>query len=87
MFVNTFQAYRNNAGVLKFTKKLAIVLIVCNFLAICRSYPTVWAYEHISASKSMLIINISPLLVVLIGGLFLSEKVTYINYVVGVVAV
>ena len=40
----------------------------------------------ISGSKWILIINISPVFIVICGGLFLNEKVTWHNYVAATVA-
>ncbi|CAI2373771.1 unnamed protein product [Moneuplotes crassus] len=86
LFVNSYQAYKNKVNLTSCSKKALILLIICNILAVGRSYPTVWAYQFISASKCLLIINTSPILIVIIGGLLLSEKVTYVNYLIGITA-
>ncbi|CAI2373611.1 unnamed protein product [Moneuplotes crassus] len=87
VFVTSYQVHKNNVQLTKCSKKALILLIACNILGACRCYPTVWAYKYISATKCILIINTCPLFVIIIGGLFLSEKVTYINYLVGLSAI
>ncbi|CAI2373923.1 unnamed protein product [Moneuplotes crassus] len=87
LFVNSYQARRNNFNPVSCSKKGLILLIFCNIMAALRSYPTPWSYQYISASKCLLIINTSPILIVIIGGVLLGEKVTTINYLIGAAAV
>ena len=69
-------------NLLKSSKKGFILLILGNFFGVLWSYPTVWSYQYISASKSTLIINTSPVLIVVMGGLLLGENVTKWNYLI-----
>ncbi|CAI2373664.1 unnamed protein product [Moneuplotes crassus] len=87
LLVNSYQAKRNGFDPKGCKTKGFLLLILCNVMAALRSYPTVWSYQYISASKCLLIINTSPILVVIVAGILLAEKVTYVNYLIGLTAV
>ena len=86
IFIVGYQIKLSKSNVFKLVKKAVVFLIVWCIFWLFRSYPTVWAYQYISGSKCILIINVSPVFIVIWGGLFLNEKVSWTNYVAAVVA-
>lgn len=86
LIVNSYIARKENATLLSCTPKAFWLMIICNMAALVRSYATVWSYHFISGSKCILIINTSPVIIVILGGMLLGERVTRTNYFIAVLA-
>jgi drug/metabolite transporter (DMT)-like permease len=86
LIVNSYVARQADATLLSWSPKAFWLIIIWNMAALVRSYSTVWSYQFISGSKWILIVNTSPVLIVLMGGWLLGERVTKVNYIVGALA-
>lgn len=83
-FVTLYQARVSNCSLTTYTKASIIILVPWCILALIRSYSLVIAYKYISGTKSLLITNVSPILIVILGGIFLKENVHSSNYVLAI---
>ena len=67
-------------SVLKYNKPTVLLMIPQNLIALMRSYSLVVAYQYISSSKSLLITNVSPILIVILSGVVLKEQISKYTY-------
>jgi drug/metabolite transporter (DMT)-like permease len=86
MIINSYVVYKEGSPIWKLDGRAIKLLALSNFFAVIRSYPLVWAYTYISGSKWTLIVNISPVLIVIMAGFILKEKITFHNYLIALVA-
>lgn len=80
MLVAIIQSKFNGYSITTYSKQALLVLIPINLISLIRSYSLVVAYTYISGTKSLLISNVAPIMIVIMGGFILHEKVSKFTY-------